>query len=213
MGFFFSLGTKRGAPASGHEDRHSDEKHAKTDERSVYEQTLKMLADGSRRLVGGTGGHVHSDSAASTSGRPTSTLSSAAGKCRLCEKGEPSAACAHCDRALCTKCYRFCDGCQQLYCSMCSIPNYDQPQDRAFCLDCSASDGPTAMCVQEASSSQQPSASGKSVQRLGLPAAAETFFSTCWQRPLLSRRVALVPDCRAILLDRRHQRSALGLDC
>lgn len=31
---------------------------------------------------------------------------------------------------------RQCDSCQDVYCSMCSVSNYDERDDRVFCLDC-----------------------------------------------------------------------------
>eukprot|EP00798_Chlamydomonas_sp_ICE-L_P013618 gene13618-19495_t len=47
--------------------------------------------------------------------------------------------CTHCSRQTGESHLRQCDHCQDVFCSTCSMANYDEREDRVFCLDCTAS--------------------------------------------------------------------------
>ncbi|GBG65764.1 hypothetical protein CBR_g52355 [Chara braunii] len=56
--------------------------------------------------------------------------------CAICSSFSLGTSCAHCERKICEFCCRTCDGCQHVYCTSCSTPNYEERYDRTFCLDC-----------------------------------------------------------------------------
>ncbi|KAK6182361.1 hypothetical protein SNE40_010069 [Patella caerulea] len=45
--------------------------------------------------------------------------------------------CHFCDKIVCSTCSRNCDDCTHTYCQMCSVLNYDEAMERAFCFNCS----------------------------------------------------------------------------
>ncbi|GFR60091.1 apoptosis regulatory protein Siva-like [Elysia marginata] len=45
--------------------------------------------------------------------------------------------CQFCEQYICSGCMRQCQGCFLHYCQLCSVVNYDQIMERAFCLACS----------------------------------------------------------------------------
>ncbi|KAI5081702.1 hypothetical protein GOP47_0001445 [Adiantum capillus-veneris] len=47
--------------------------------------------------------------------------------------------CFHCRRITCTRCRRQCVQCEEEFCSVCSILDFNERYDRAFCLDCYSS--------------------------------------------------------------------------
>lgn len=47
--------------------------------------------------------------------------------------------CSHCERHVPTTQLQQCCACSDTYCSVCSITNYDEREDRVFCLECSPS--------------------------------------------------------------------------
>ncbi|ESP01654.1 hypothetical protein LOTGIDRAFT_205137 [Lottia gigantea] len=47
-----------------------------------------------------------------------------------------STRCYFCDKRLCFPCTRNCDKCNEKFCQMCSLLNYDEAFERAFCFNC-----------------------------------------------------------------------------
>eukprot|EP00250_Pteridium_aquilinum_P004521 c14720_g2_i1 orf=166-663(+) len=47
--------------------------------------------------------------------------------------------CFHCRRKTCAGCWRHCAQCEEDFCSVCSILDFSERYDRAFCLDCYSS--------------------------------------------------------------------------
>ncbi|CAL1544281.1 unnamed protein product [Lymnaea stagnalis] len=45
--------------------------------------------------------------------------------------------CQFCENYVCSPCARQCRGCHLHFCQLCSVLNYDQSTERAFCLNCS----------------------------------------------------------------------------
>eukprot|EP01135_Chromosphaera_perkinsii_P010585 Nk52_evm1s2177 gene=Nk52_evmTU1s2177 len=57
--------------------------------------------------------------------------------CYVCNKASTECCnCYHCERNTCDNCMRNCSQCQNVFCSVCSIVNYDQRYDRVFCFSC-----------------------------------------------------------------------------
>ncbi|KAJ7516991.1 hypothetical protein O6H91_21G023200 [Diphasiastrum complanatum] len=48
--------------------------------------------------------------------------------------------CSHCMKSICNSCYRMCDGCEEAYCTLCTISNFEERYDRVFCFDCNSKD-------------------------------------------------------------------------
>ncbi|XP_029207708.2 uncharacterized protein [Acropora muricata] len=60
-------------------------------------------------------------------------------KCRSCVqvKSEVPVACSFCEKNSCANCSRYCENCAGVFCTLCSITNYDERFERCFCLGCS----------------------------------------------------------------------------
>eukprot|EP00727_Mastigamoeba_balamuthi_P005211 m51a1_g14689 hypothetical protein (142) ;mRNA; f:99746-100346 len=64
--------------------------------------------------------------------------------CSCCHGRGPSSSrlagrslpCAWCSQRVCAGCARTCAECGDTFCTMCSVINYDQRHERAFCLNC-----------------------------------------------------------------------------
>mmetsp|Transcript_311 Transcript_311/g.1041 ORF Transcript_311/g.1041 Transcript_311/m.1041 type:complete len:183 (+) Transcript_311:71-619(+) len=106
---------------------YSDGKNTKLDYESIYAKTLKYLREG---------GQQHG--APGTPQEPTPSEST----CQLCipgSRGRPLVPCSHCGRQVCDLCIRTCDGCQDVFCTACCTPNYEEALDRDFCFECDSS--------------------------------------------------------------------------
>ncbi|PIK44663.1 hypothetical protein BSL78_18457 [Apostichopus japonicus] len=59
-------------------------------------------------------------------------------RCSSCKFNSASAygACSFCDQQICSQCCRECLSCQGVFCSLCSVINYDESFERCFCLSC-----------------------------------------------------------------------------
>lgn len=60
-------------------------------------------------------------------------------KCQSClhSKCGLRVICAFCERSTCEDCSRQCLHCAGIFCSLCSIVNYDAKYERCYCLGCS----------------------------------------------------------------------------
>ena len=56
--------------------------------------------------------------------------------CTICVQTPSSGECAFCAKTCCSSCMSPCDGCNERFCSFCSIRNYDHKYDAVFCLSC-----------------------------------------------------------------------------
>ena len=94
---------------------------------------LREMMDKTRNLlVEGQQGYWNSNSP------PPPAVVPAPLQCFSCKSGDPSRSCHHCARYSCTPCSRVCVGCEEVFCSLCSVLNYDTPQTRESCLSCEA---------------------------------------------------------------------------
>ncbi|MCO5557444.1 hypothetical protein L7F22_011008 [Adiantum nelumboides] len=57
----------------------------------------------------------------------------------LCASKCSGQLCFHCRRITCARCCRHCYQCDEEFCSVCSILDFNERYDRAFCLDCYSS--------------------------------------------------------------------------
>lgn len=60
--------------------------------------------------------------------------------CPHCKSQVPSCPvkCVFCERSVCLQCCRECVNCSGIFCSLCSLINYDESFERCFCLSCCA---------------------------------------------------------------------------
>eukprot|EP00249_Psilotum_nudum_P000229 c1094_g1_i1 orf=308-820(+) len=151
------LGLKRQSYGRGCAERPTS-KLLKDDLQSIYESTLHKLFAGasSDSHHPDTPNHASSCLAASSpdgkgdlSGANAPISSSASSSTDLRNntilRGENTCSCQknsdfdcfHCRRKICRHCSRHCDCCQQLFCTLCSLLNFNERYDTAFCLDCS----------------------------------------------------------------------------
>ncbi|KAK3597840.1 hypothetical protein CHS0354_029411 [Potamilus streckersoni] len=59
--------------------------------------------------------------------------------CQFC-KGQAASQdrCGFCEKSVCQGCIRQCQSCSGNFCQLCSVMNYDEVTERAFCLNCSS---------------------------------------------------------------------------
>jgi len=93
----------------------------------IYARTRKLMHEGSVRLQKAQmdhNGNVQTEQAF---------------KCQSClqSKFGVLVICVFCERHTCTDCSRQCALCAGIFCSLCSIANYDERYERYFCLGCS----------------------------------------------------------------------------
>ncbi|XP_059814320.1 apoptosis regulatory protein Siva-like [Hypanus sabinus] len=66
-----------------------------------------------------------------------SSIKAAVTNCFICLK--PSnfkKPCSRCDHLLCQDCIKVCDHCTKNFCSICSVADYNDAEDKVFCYDC-----------------------------------------------------------------------------
>jgi len=57
-------------------------------------------------------------------------------QCSECSARNVYNECHHCQKPLCDFCIEACETCNELFCNLCSIKNYDLNHTRSFCLNC-----------------------------------------------------------------------------
>lgn len=72
-----------------------------------------------------------------TAGQPANAGAAAAG---------PTCLCSHCGVGLWELQVQQCHACKSCYCSSCSVVNYDEREDRVFCLDCNTDGAQLTSC-------------------------------------------------------------------
>eukprot|EP01125_Pyxidicula_operculata_P018443 TRINITY_DN6547_c0_g1_i1.p1 TRINITY_DN6547_c0_g1~~TRINITY_DN6547_c0_g1_i1.p1 ORF type:complete len:139 (-),score=12.51 TRINITY_DN6547_c0_g1_i1:151-567(-) len=112
----------------GESNHFREKKNLKKDVEAIYEKTLNILMNGgqNRKKI-----MVHR--------RSNITGPTSLSKCFVCNSHAESVKCSSCSNTVCLPCTRACDGdecADMVYCSNCTIINYDQSQERVFCLNC-----------------------------------------------------------------------------
>eukprot|EP00055_Hartaetosiga_balthica_P015841 m.96763 g.96763 ORF g.96763 m.96763 type:complete len:259 (-) comp8973_c0_seq1:185-961(-) len=58
------------------------------------------------------------------------------GTCKICCNNGFVRVCGYCEQIACGSCMYVCEDCNSLFCSFCTIPNYDERRERHFCVGC-----------------------------------------------------------------------------
>eukprot|EP00741_Cyanophora_paradoxa_P025200 tig00000350_g24325.t1 len=114
--------TKRRSPF-GEDPARAPTKAKKPEALSPYERTLLVLRNAQRTVLRA------SDHRQYAPGVP----------CGVCRERSEDAPCSYCSKRACEMCLRQCEHCQDVFCSECSVVNYDMAHDRLFCIGCNAS--------------------------------------------------------------------------
>ncbi|CAM6085012.1 unnamed protein product [Calypogeia fissa] len=140
-------GSKRSCPFGFTEGGGGSPGHAKAlkeDTGSIYAATLNKLKLGARAATTGRGSQADLCSslerlAIYSLPATTPQLAASSPPCHVC-KCPPSSdkVCFHCSRNCCEQCCIRCEGCEELFCSVCSTSNYSERYERSFCFDCNA---------------------------------------------------------------------------
>ncbi|KAI9101380.1 hypothetical protein DFS34DRAFT_468828 [Phlyctochytrium arcticum] len=75
--------------------------------------------------------------AASSSVQPLDTLITLPSLCSNCQR-PAKAKCHFCEHVTCASCCDSCECCQNVFCRLCFTINYDEPQERCFCITCAS---------------------------------------------------------------------------
>lgn len=87
----------------------------------IYEKTLEALREGMDRY---DNGEIEEETVKETV------------SCERCRQTKSGLAvtCAFCERKTCGDCRKQCAHCDKMFCSLCSVVNYDKKYERHFCL-------------------------------------------------------------------------------
>lgn len=108
-----------------------------TDMKKIHARTLELMLQGSRRQSAQVD---HNDNVQQVNRKQDKEPErEPAFKCQSClqSKSGMRVMCIFCERLSCTDCSRQCAHCAGIFCSLCSIANYDERCERYFCLGCS----------------------------------------------------------------------------
>jgi len=126
------------------DNNYREKKIVKKDLDAIHRKTLGLLMNNNaRRKVTALRRTTTPTIVVGEYAPPTSGTTMKFKKCFSCDRYENVGTCSYCSNAICTDCSRTCynedgheDGEVTVFCSTCTVINYDLNEERIFCLDC-----------------------------------------------------------------------------